>query len=173
MASDLASIVQELLACGIHDPARKHPDDSPAKGCWSVITAPTELVERLRSALAILTSLAQASQARPDGGAVAWMDDEGRVLSREQMHNAMNHQGGPGRIVAAKYSTPLFPPGNATQAAGAREPLTNLQIADCATDLDPYPMELVCVPAEQLVAFVRNIEAAHGIASPAAELKKE
>ena len=109
MASDLASIVQELLACGIHDPARKHPDDSPAKGRWSVITAPTELVERLRSALAT-------------------------------------------------------PPGNATQAAGAREPLTNLQIADCATDLDPYPMDLVCVPAEQLVAFVRNIEAAHGIA---------
>jgi hypothetical protein len=45
----------------------------------------------------------------------------------------------------------------------ARKPLTPLQIADCATDIEPYPMELVCVPSEQFVAFARNIQAALGI----------
>jgi hypothetical protein len=58
----------------------------------------------------------------------------------------------------------------APQEAVERQPLTDTEIADCATDLEPYPMELVCVPAEQLIAFVRNIEAAHGI-GPATQEK--
>jgi len=67
-----------------------------------------------------------------------------------------------------------LPPGTklyaAPQEAVERQPLTDTEIADCATDLEPYPMELVCVPAEQLIAFVRNIEAAHGI-GPATQEK--
>lgn len=42
---------RELMACKMGDPARKHADHSPAKGRWTTITAPTELVERLRTAL--------------------------------------------------------------------------------------------------------------------------
>jgi len=44
-------------------------------------------------------------------------------------------------------------------------PLTDEQIADCATTIKPYPMELAVVPAEQVVAFARAIERAHGIAA--------
>jgi len=47
---------------------------------------------------------AQAAQAEP----VAWMDNEGRVLSLEQMKNAREHHGAPGKKLAAAYSTPLF-----------------------------------------------------------------
>src|SRR4051812_21455243 len=51
-AVEALRLARQLLECGTHDPARKHPDDSPAKGRWTVITAPTELVETLRAALA-------------------------------------------------------------------------------------------------------------------------
>jgi ribosomal protein L7/L12 len=47
---------------------------------------------------------------RADEEPMAWADGEGRVLSAAQMENARNHQGEPGKIVAAQYSTPLYPP---------------------------------------------------------------
>lgn len=38
--------------------------------------------------------------------------------------------------------------------------LSDMQIADCAATIRPYPKELAEVPAEQVIAFVRAIEAA-------------
>jgi hypothetical protein len=62
--------------------------------------------------------LAASVASRAGSKPVAWADDEGRVLSAMQMENACNHQGGPGKIVAAKYSTPLY----AIAPAAAAEP---------------------------------------------------
>jgi len=47
----LREALAALLACGTHDPARKHPDESPAKGRWAVITAPSPVVDAARAAL--------------------------------------------------------------------------------------------------------------------------
>lgn len=38
--------------------------------------------------------------------------------------------------------------------------LTPLQIADCVTGIKPYPLELVCLPREQVLAFAQAIEVA-------------
>jgi len=51
---------------------------------------------------------ALAPSGKPADEPSAWMDAEGRVLSREQMNNARNHQGGPGLKIAETYSIPLY-----------------------------------------------------------------
>ncbi len=56
-ADDLLSAVRELLDTR-HDPARKHADDSPAKGRWAVFTVRTELADRI-------AALAAANGAQP------------------------------------------------------------------------------------------------------------
>lgn len=43
--------------------------------------------------------------------------------------------------------------------AARPEPLSDVAIADVVTGINPYPRDLVEIPAEQLVAFVRGVEA--------------
>lgn len=117
----------------------------------------TDRHEQVNASIDALLSLAQASQARTDGGAVAeWVNEE---------------QGFQALVPTAQIPdcTKLYtaPPGNATQAAGAREPLTREQAIRLWGNRSDGPSN------GEIVAFARAIEAAHGIASPAAELKKD
>ena len=59
---EVSRLVRELLACSMADPARKYPDDHPAKGRKTTINAPTELVEQLRAAIANSPAPSEASE---------------------------------------------------------------------------------------------------------------
>lgn len=75
--------------------------------------------------------------------------------TNEKEHHALNCA----YVIAT--SVPHTPPASRDEApATPQAGLSNTQIADCVTAVRPYSVALATVPAEELIAFVRNIEAA-------------
>lgn len=148
-AGEQAGAVADIVS-KLDDLLDAYRDESLCKqyNGWWRIRDPQEVRREINALIDSLAAPGAAIAAREQGD--AYSDPAC------QRTHALNRQWDSG--FDAGYKTGAAPRDEAPATPQAA--LSALQIADCVTAVRPYSVALATVPAEDLIAFVRNIEAA-------------